>query len=85
MTLRIHVERLVLEGFDYSARDAAHFESVLRTELSHRLSVGGLSEEWRAGGSVDALRPSEVSLPGKPTAGQSGRAVARAIHEGLGK
>jgi len=85
MTLRIHVDRLVLDGFDFSARDAAHFESALRTELAHRLRVGGLSEEWRAGGSVDALRAAHVSLPEKPSAAQSGRAVARAIHRGLGK
>jgi hypothetical protein len=85
MTLRVHVDRLVLDGFDFSAADAAHFESALRAELAHRLRMGGLSEEWQGGGSVEALRPAPVSLPEKPSAAQSGRAVARAIHGGLGK
>jgi hypothetical protein len=85
MTLRIHVERLVLEGFDYSARDAVRLESALSAELAQRLSVGGVSDELRGGGSVDAIRPASVSLPQKPTAVQSGRAIARAIHRGIGK
>lgn len=85
MTLRIHVDRLVLEGFDYSAHDAARLESTLRAELAHRLSLGGISDELRAGGSVDALRPAHISLPERPSAAQSGRAIARAIDRGIGK
>jgi hypothetical protein len=85
MTLRIHVDRLVLQGFDYSAGDVARLESTLRAELAHRLSFGGLSDELRAGGSVDALRPAHVSIPEKPSAVQSGRAIARAIDRGIGK
>lgn len=85
MTLRIHVDRLVLEGFDYSAKDAARLESTLREELAHRLSLGGVADELRAGGSVDALRPAHISLPERPSAAQSGRAIARAIGRGIGK
>jgi len=85
MTLRVHIERLVLDGFDFSAPDAAHFELALQAELVHRLSASGLSEGWRTGGSVEALRPVQISLPEKPTATQSGRAVARAIHGGIGR
>lgn len=85
MTLRIHVDRLVLEGFDYSAHDAARLESTLRAELTHRLSLGGVADELRAGGSVDALRPAHISLPERPSAAQSGRAIARAIDRGIGK
>jgi len=39
MILRVHIERLVLDGFDFSAPDAAHFELALQAELVHRLSV----------------------------------------------
>lgn len=85
MTLRIHIERLVLEGFGYSPRDAAHLESTLRAELAHRLSLGGVSDELRAGGSVGALNSAHISLPEKPSAAQSGRAIARAIDRGIGK
>jgi len=85
MTLRIHVDRLVLEGFDYSAKDTARLESTLRAELAHRLSLGGVSDELRAGGSVDALRPAHISLPEKPSAAQSGRAIAGAIYRGISK
>lgn len=85
MSLRIHIDRLVLDGFDYSARDAAHLESALQQELTQRLSTGALSEELTAGGSVDALRPAHVSLPDKPTPAQSGRAIGRAVHRSIAK
>jgi hypothetical protein len=85
MTLRIHIDRLVLDGFHYSARDAGRLESTLLAELAHRLSLGGISDELRAGGSVDALRPAHIFLPEKPSAAESGRAIARAIDRGIGK
>jgi hypothetical protein len=85
MTVRIHIDRLVLDGFEYSAHDAVHLESALRAELIHRLSLGGISDELRSGGSITSARPEEISLPEKPTAVQSGRAIARAIHGGIGK
>jgi hypothetical protein len=84
MSLRIHVDRLVLDGFDYSSRDAAKLESALRAELSEQLGAGGLSQELRAGATVAALRPAEITLPEKPSPTQSGRAIARAIQRGIG-
>ena len=85
MTLRVHIDRLVLDGFAFSAPDTAHLDSALRLELASRLAASGVADEFRTGGSVDALRPSHVSLPEKPSAAQSGRAIARAIHRGIGK
>jgi len=83
MTLRIHIDRLVLDGFDFSAREAAHLESALRAELASRLGVSGISDELRSTASVDALRPAQVSLGRTPGARPAGRAIARAIHKGI--
>jgi hypothetical protein len=85
MTVRIHIDRLVLEGFDYSPHEVALLESALGSELSRRLETGGISQELLGGGSVDAVNVSNISLPQKPSAGQSGRAIARAIHGGISK
>jgi len=85
VTLNIHIDRLVLEGFDYSPGDVVRFESALSAELTRRFSLNGIPEELRSGGSVDALRPTNVSLPPQPTPAQSGRAIALAIHGGIGK
>jgi hypothetical protein len=85
MNLRVHIDRLVLDGFDFSGRDAAHLESALRSELTARLTTSGVSNELRTSGSVTALRPSHVSLPEKLSAAQSGRAIAQAIHRGIGE
>jgi hypothetical protein len=83
MTLRVHIDRLVLEGFDFSARDTAHLESALRSELASRLALSGVSSELRTGANVSALRPAHISLPQKPAAATSGRAIARAVHKGI--
>jgi len=85
MTLRIHIDRLVLEGFDYSPREVAALESALGRELSHRLNTIGVSRELLGGGSVDAVKVGDISLPQKPSSGQSGRAIARAVHGGISK
>lgn len=85
MTIHVHVDRLVLEGFDYSPRDTARLEGALRTELAERLRVHGVSDELRGGGSFDSVRPASISLPASPEAAQSGRSIARAIYRGIGK
>lgn len=85
MTLRIHIDRLVLEGFDYSPREIVALKSALGSELSRRLNAIGVSRELLGGGSMDAIKVGNISLPHKPPAGQSGRAIARAVHGGISK
>ena len=46
MTLNIHIDRLVLEGFDYSPGDVVRFESALSAELTRRFSLNGIPEEF---------------------------------------
>jgi len=83
--MRIHIDRLVLAGFDYSPREAADLESALSKELTHRLNRSGLSQELLRGETVDAIKTASVSLPQTPSPTQSGRAIARAVHGGLAK
>lgn len=85
MTVRIHIDRLVLEGFDYSPHEVALLESALGSELGRRLKTGGVSQEFLGGGSFDAVNVNNISLPQNPSAGQSGRAIAHAIHRGISK
>jgi len=85
MTLRIHIDRLVLEGFDYSPREVAALESALGRELSHRLNANGASRELLGGESLDAIKVGNISLPQKPSPGESGRAIARAVLGGISK
>ena len=85
MTMRIHIDRLSLEGFLYSPREIAQLESALSAELTRRLSVSGISKELLNGGTVDSVSAASVSLPQKPSPAQSGRAIARAVHGGITK
>jgi hypothetical protein len=83
--LRIHIDRLVLEGFDYSPREVAALESALGRELSQRLNANGVSQELLGSGSMAAIKVGNISLPQKPSPGQSGRAIAGAVHGGISR
>jgi hypothetical protein len=83
--IRLHVERLVLEGFDdLHARDAPRLREALQAELTRLLSQGGLSPTLASGGAQPALtgRPLE-RVPGA-TPDALGVELARSVYGGLG-
>jgi hypothetical protein len=85
MTLRIHIDQIVLEGLDYSPREIAQLKRTLSRELTQSMSAGGVSQELLNGGAVDSVSAPSVTLPQKPTPTQSGHAIARALHGGISK
>jgi hypothetical protein len=85
MTVRVHIDRLVLDGFALSPVESRHVRAAVETELTRLLADGGLSDELRSGGAM----PSVVAGRFEPSAGgsaaQLGAAIAQSVHGGLGK
>jgi hypothetical protein len=80
MKVNLHIERLVLDGFALSGRDAAVVEEAMRTELVRLI----LSDEAGVGGLASGALPSaqgallHVSSAERPP--QLGAAIAQSVH-----
>jgi hypothetical protein len=83
MRLRVHIERLVLEG-PLSVVDGRHVKASLARELSRLLSSGGLHPELRAGAALPAIPAGAYDPPRDASASQIGQQIARSVHAGIG-
>ena len=75
----VHIEELVLHGFDAASRYAVG--DAARAEIERRLAAGGIPEFWRCGAAIDRIAAGETKLPASPR--QAGEAIGAAVHRGL--
>jgi len=82
--LSLHIDRIVLDGFTFGARDRERLQSALQAELSRLLGAPHDGVAWRAGGALAALRGGELRLAARDAARDDaphlGRAIARSLH-----
>ena len=83
MSITVHIERLILDGFPSDALDAAQVQAAVELELARLLAEGGLGGEIAAGGAFAALRTGQISgVEGHPQT--LGAQIAGAVYGGLG-
>lgn len=98
MTVRIYIDRLLLEGFTFSAGQANQVQAAVERELSHLISMS--SADNAANGShlrarelqaslgarsaaVPSATPGPFNPPQNSTPSQLGRHIAQSIHGGI--
>jgi len=85
VSVRVRIERLVLDGVAAPPGPPAAIGAYLRAELGRLLARGGVSGELRSGGALAAVRGGSVDLSHAVTAEGLGRQVAHAIYRGIGR
>jgi hypothetical protein len=84
MTIRLHVERLALEGLALNGAERARLERAVVTELTRLLEAGQSSEHARGafvdGGAIPGLRGAEVRMQHGDSAATLGVQVARSVY-----
>jgi hypothetical protein len=96
MTLRVYIDRLVLDGFALQAGDAGRVRHAVEQELARLLGsqaseeiVTGNQHSLRqislAAGAVPSVRAGTFNPPKKSNPAQLGRHIAQSIHGGIGK
>jgi hypothetical protein len=82
MTIRVHIERLVLEGLPISRNDGPAVQAAVEGELA-RLLAGNTPS--LSGGATPRVSAPAVALGGNDSPAQVGRQIARSVYGGLGK
>jgi hypothetical protein len=85
MNIRLHIDRLILEGASLNAREQPHFQAALKMELSRLLAERGLAGDLINGAAVNAVRGGTVQLRGEASGQGLGRQVAQAVYRGIGR
>jgi hypothetical protein len=82
MTIRIHIERLVLEGLPLGVHDGPLVQAAVEAELA-RLMGGGAPPP--SGGATARVTAPSISLTTNSSPALLGQQIARSVHGGIGK
>jgi hypothetical protein len=84
MTIRVHIDRLVLEGMPVTPAEGHVVQQVVEQELARLLTEGDLSPGISCGGVYPSLRPGSMRVShGSPH--EIGNGIARAVYRGIGR
>jgi hypothetical protein len=84
MTIRIHIERLVLDGMPVQRHEGPLVQQAAETELARLLMEGGLSAELASGGAYPEVRAGDMNTIGTNPR-EIGKGIARAVYGGIGR
>jgi hypothetical protein len=84
MSVRLHIDRLVIEGFDLPHASRGALQAALERELSRLIRQGGLARELAGGGAVPSVRAPQIATVASPKPEQLGGAIAAAVYGGVG-
>ena len=83
MTIRLHIERLVLDGLPLEAAHGPAVQAAVEAELRRLLAEGGLAPDLRQGGALAYARGADLHLSPTPVPDALGRQIGTAIHQSL--
>jgi hypothetical protein len=81
--LKVHVERLVLDGVDLAPGGKEPFRLAMRTELERLLISRGLPPSLQGGAALETLKGDPISTADGARPQSLGTSIALAIHGGL--
>jgi len=85
MNVRLHIERLILDGLPLAAAGAPHLQAAIESELTRLIAAGGVSSDWAGDRVVPSLRGGNVRMTPDSSHDDLGRQIAGALYRGVGK
>jgi hypothetical protein len=85
MNVRLHIERLILDGLPLSEAGAPHVQAAIETELARLIAAGGVSADVTAERVVPSVRGGDVRMTAGGGASDLGRQIAGALYGGIGQ
>lgn len=85
MNVRLHIERLVLDGLPVTAAQAPRVKMAIEAELGRLLSEGGVSPELASGTALPSVNAPTMQSPRGISPAQLGRQIAQSVFAGVGK
>ena len=84
MKVRLHIDRLVLDGVAVRAGDRARLQAAVEAELTRLVQAGGIAPELAHGGALPSVAAPQITLAQKATPAQIGTSIAGAVYGSVG-
>lgn len=83
MNVRLHIERLVLEGIAVTHADRTRLQAAIEGELQRLIGEGGVSGGLSGGMAVPSIRGEDMRVEAAGGPADLGRRIAGALYGGL--
>jgi hypothetical protein len=83
MTIKVLIDRLVVDRMPISVREGMMVKQAMEEELARLITAGGLSKDLVGGAAHPEVPASDISISGSD-ARAIGRQIARAVYGGIG-
>ena len=84
VNIRVHIERLILEGLTVGQNEAAQVQAAVETELARLVETGGLAPELKTGTNLASVAAGNLTLGRERTGTFLGGQIARSVYDGVG-
>lgn len=84
MSIRLHIDRVVLEGIEVPHGSRAALRASIERELAQRIETNGLAQELRAGVALPSVSAPPIEIAHGTPAPRIGAAIAASVHAGIG-
>jgi hypothetical protein len=84
MDIRVHIERLILDGLPITHSQGALVQAAVETELARLLTEGGIASSLQSGGALPGVRAGAMQQTSNAGPTQLGQQIARAVYQGIG-
>lgn len=84
MNVRLHIDRVVLDGIDVAAAARPHLRVAIESELARLVGERGIAPELARGIAVPSVRAPQIDLAPGARPAQLGSAIAGSVFSGVG-
>ncbi len=81
MNVRMHIDRVVLDGIDVAAADRARLKAAIASELTRLVAERGIASMH---GAVPSIRAPQIQVSPDAKPAQLGNAIAGSVMDGMG-
>jgi len=85
MKIRLHIERLVVDGLPLAARDGPALRTAIEAELTRLLAEETPGDRWRTDTAVPRARAEGIRVAAQSRPAEIGLQVARSVHGAMGR
>jgi hypothetical protein len=84
MTVRVHIERLVLDGLPIERREGVAVQAAVEAELTRLLAEGGIAAALRSGGALPGVHGGAITLAHAAQPTGIGQQIAQSVYAAMG-
>ena len=85
MDIKVHIERLILDGVSVPHHQRPVLQATVEGELSRLLGEGGLAAALQSGGALPSVKGHSIQLASDSNPTQLGQQIAQAVYGGLSR